>query len=74
MPEAKPKIYLTWDPTGMFLWLGQRPQKRREDGIYFCNAAVRFRMPVTWFGGLVDEGKCHEFDPEEIFARKMANA
>lgn len=63
-------LYLTWDASGMFLWLGLRPVRNKIGAGYspFRNAgAVRLRVPVSWFGGLVDEGECREVDLEEVF-------
>lgn len=68
MPKTKPMLYLTWDKTGMHLWLGGKPRKARDDGIYQSDDAVRLRMPVTWFGGLVEESQCREFDPDTVFS------
>lgn len=74
MSFRKPLLYLTWDETGMHLWLGTKPV-RKSKGIYRqmddngreVEAPIRFNLPVSWFGGLVDEGGCRGFDPEIAF-------
>lgn len=70
MSGKRPMLYLTWDDSGMSLWLGPRPERRREGnvlGAFASPDAVRMRLPVSWYGGLVDEYCCREFDPEIIF-------
>lgn len=64
MAEKKPKFYVTWDKSGMYLWLGQRPSKKWATDLYESDAATRMHLPISWFGGLVNEGGCREFDPE----------
>lgn len=76
----KPMFYLSWDASGMYLWLGSRPKKSGEDRLYrqvdtngrSVPNAVRMRLPVSWFGGLVDEGGCREFDPEITLGEAIA--
>lgn len=68
MRTKRPLVYLTWDVSGMFLWIGGRPQKNRNSGVFENEDATKIRFPVSWYGGLVDEGECREYDPEVVFA------
>ncbi len=68
---GKPMIHITWDSTGMFMWLGAvRPIKNVTTNIFECPMSPRMRLPVSWFGGLVDENSCRTFDPEIICQEK----
>lgn len=64
--RVKPKMHVTWDSTGMFLWIGRKPVRKGMRRVYSCDSATRIRLPVSWFGGIVDEGGCKSFDLDSI--------
>ena len=64
--NRKPKLYVTRDEDGIFLWFGiDRPTfhgKRKR----FQALANRIRLPVSWYDDVVDMGSIRAFDVEEV--------
>lgn len=66
--RAKPYLVMTHDKTGMFLWLTTKLPMKTGD-VFRCNdgCAVKIRIPVSWFGGMLESGRSTIRDIEETF-------
>ena len=64
----KPYLVMTHDESGMFLWMTTK-LPYRKDNHFVCSdkAASRMRIPVSWFGGMLEQGRSIIRDIEETF-------
>ncbi|MDR1533939.1 MAG: hypothetical protein LBU64_02415 [Planctomycetota bacterium] len=73
--NKKPLLYLTRDDDGLHLWFSLEPPRLRKirdghgESRYRHRLAESFRLPLSWFGGLLKTGECRIFDPDELFSR-----
>lgn len=58
-------MYITLDKSGMFLWMARARPKIKND-VFEQSEATKIRLPVSWFGGIVEMEQCKVFDLESL--------
>ncbi len=70
MDSPKPKLYLTRDGCGIFLWLSMYPPRKSQKTKNFqCPlCGWKMRIPESWYQEIIDIGECREYCVEALFA------
>lgn len=70
MDNPKPKLYITMDKEGMFLWFSAFAPTRQGRGVFQNGlAASKTRLPISWYGGALKIGECKEIDIDDILCQ-----
>lgn len=65
----KPKIYITQDKDGMYLWFSIFKPTIVHGVFKNDMAATKTRLPQSWFGGILQNGECREIDIEYLLCQ-----
>lgn len=72
MAVGCPKLHITQDDSGLWVWLGHVAPLFNPKSDLFAPVPRTLtrkwaRLPYSWFGGIVEYGKCRTVAVEEAF-------
>lgn len=66
--DDKPRLYITRDAEGIFLWFGVDRPAFHQRNKRFRALAERLRLPVSLYGEKIGIGEMRAFDPDAMLA------